>query len=190
MTPSVVVLVPWRTSPERAILCDRVMPFWASLGYRIDLVDDGGTEFSRAASLNVGARRAIEDVLILADADTLPDLDAIKVAIEASSDGALHTPYDVLMLGNAEGGYDRWDNSIGGLSVIARDAYAAVGGFDVRFRGWGFEDIEFAARCSRTLGPSVRHAGTAWSLYHTPSWRHGDAAYQRNRALLNEIAGM
>jgi hypothetical protein len=56
----------------------------------------------------------------------------------------------------------------GGIVVLSRDAYDAVGGIDPRFVGWGGEDISFARALDTLAGPAFRMREPMWHLWHEP----------------------
>ncbi|MEX5636529.1 galactosyltransferase-related protein [Parafrankia sp. FMc2] len=59
----------------------------------------------------------------------------------------------------------------GGLFVIRRSSWLAVGGFDARFCGWGGEDEAFGRAADALLGDAVRLSGVLWHLWHLPQPR-------------------
>lgn len=60
----------------------------------------------------------------------------------------------------------------GGSFALRAERFNAAGGFDERFVGWGFEDMEFAQRLLRLEGP-IDFCLDAWSenQIHEQSWR-------------------
>jgi hypothetical protein len=53
----------------------------------------------------------------------------------------------------------------GGLLVVTRAAFDAVGGYDESYQGWGYEDSDMNLRLLRTVGWD-RLPGWAWHLWH------------------------
>lgn len=68
------------------------------------------------------------------------------------------------------------------FALQARD-YAALGGFDERFEGWGFEDFDFGARAVNA-GLKLDFSLDVWAeaLPHPRAWREADK--DRNRPLI------
>lgn len=167
------------------------------------LVDSPG-EFSRAAARNEAVRQAASDVVVLCDADTLPEPEPLRDAVAgAAGDGRLHLPYTRFRGLSPEGtlavyarGVDPLDapvedesmRPIGGVWVIRADAWWAAGGMDERFRRWGFEDDAFWAAAGCLLGAPVRHEGTITHLHHASAADTRTQAYRANRARYQQYA--
>lgn len=183
---SVAVVIPWRPgTPERNAHHERVRAHLAGLlpdAIHLD-VDSGHTPFSRAGSRNEGIRQAVAagaDVVVICDADTLPEREPLSVAIEAAMDGVLHLPYSwyrglsrdgtQAYLAGAQAADCPTDLAhewaTGGVLVIQPSAWWQAGGMDERFTGWGFEDAAYRIAADALLGPSVRHQGTITHLWH------------------------
>ncbi len=162
------------------------------------LVVDVDGDFSRARVRNEAVRRAGEGVVVLCDADTLPEADALRDAIDgAALDGRLHLPYTRYRALSPEGtlavyarGVDPMDapvedesrRPIGGVWVISVDAYWQAGGMDEEFKGWGFEDDSFFVAANCLLGETVRHEGTITHLHHKSAANLRSLSYRANRA--------
>ena len=138
---------------------------------------------------NEAARQAIAEdatVLFFADADTwVPIQQMILAAIRAQETGKLTHAFEAYVrLGSNEtkrGQASRASDTrtlarlgrrqvghMSGASAISVGLWQALGGYDERFIGWGFEDRAFdmAAGC---LGGGVeRISGTAIHWYHVP----------------------
>jgi hypothetical protein len=56
----------------------------------------------------------------------------------------------------------------GGIVVIRRVDYDAIGGIPQAFVGWGSEDRALGLLCEKLLGPCARGAGELIHLYHFP----------------------
>jgi GT2 family glycosyltransferase len=75
----------------------------------------------------------------------------------------------------------------GGVFLIARAAFAQLGGWDERFRGWGGEDDAMSYRIQRAHLPAIElDARPAVHLAHPrpPAATSGQPHYAANRALL------
>lgn len=194
-----VVLVPWRPgSPIREQNWEWTRPHLLSLGYPLFLGDVPGP-WARAAACNEAARRAGDwGVAVIADADTIPEPDAIARAVVLAEEtrGAIR-PHDRLWnLNRAQSRIvgRRGTRAIrlterspkllgGGLLIVSRAAWEKVGGYDERFVGWGHED---SALHTSLLAEAHwdRIEGQAWHLWHprdaldTPE-RHRNAQMMR-----------
>src|SRR5690606_25078590 len=137
--------------------------------------------FSRAGSRNKGVREAANDIVVVCDADSIPQERPILEAIESAYDNRLHLPYTHFLSLSREhsakvlkngarplAGKPQFvsTNSVGGVLVMTKEAYFAVGGQDEGFEGWGGEDVAFAFACDVLLGPYVRHTGLLSVLWH------------------------
>lgn len=196
-----VVCVPWRGGEaQREANWAATLPFLEGLGYRIYTGDSQGA-WSRAGACNAAAAAAgAWDVAIFADADTIPERVVIRRAVDIARrrEGAVR-PHDHLWRLTRVGsrmllrrGIERFSPSLasgtfpgGGLLVVSRRAFEAVGGFDERFVGWGHEDSALGIAL-------VRHAsweripGNAYHLWHPPASTR-TPEYRRNRMLLRQL---
>ncbi|MET0163226.1 MAG: hypothetical protein ABW204_11275, partial [Microbacteriaceae bacterium] len=84
-----------------------------------------------------------------------------------------------------------------GVYVATPETWAAHGGQDERFRGWGFEDAAWYLAHETLLGePPVRHPGRVYALHHVAEQRAGvqyDAnaeRMERYRAAAGDRAAM
>jgi predicted glycosyltransferase involved in capsule biosynthesis len=216
------IIIPWRTdSGPREELMRRVVNRWTFMfGTSVDvwLCDSGAEEFNRSASRNAGAERAHGDVLVFADADTfIPFKHQLITAIDIVSrrGGWAHpfTWYHALKEEPTEALKAKLDSAEGrdipiptniptefcmkswaGILVIGRSNFEAVGGYDERFQGWGYEDTAFKVACDTLIGAAVRVQGDVYHLWHpapiSETWDQPWAA-QNNRILdrYNSLAG-
>lgn len=76
-----------------------------------------------------------------------------------------------------------------GPTLVSREAFDRVGGFDERFEGWGGEDQVFRYRLEKLVGPGIRPAdrsAACYSLWH-PNGTHRDPEREvHNRALRDQ----
>jgi hypothetical protein len=203
--PSVAVIVPWRGGNPYRERHHRVVRehLRAMLPDALHLDADSGHQiFSRAGSRNHGVRQARArgaDVVVLVDADTLPESEPLFAAIDqATADGLLHLPYtryrsltrngtrNHLRRGvpaiDCEADHDhKW--ATGGVLAITPTAWVQAGGMDERFTGWGFEDVAFRAACDTLLGDTVKHEGTITHLWHPAETALGSPQHVANAAL-------
>lgn len=182
------VIIPWRADPDgaREHLLHYVAGWWGSrFDCRPLFCDVGGEGFNRAASRNAGARAATADLLVFADADTVPHRPAVATAAQMVSQrgGAVYphneylnlTVYETarVLAGDAELRIDleadhRIANSPGGCVVVAREAFEAVGGYDETFGDvWGGEDNAFMLALEQ-LSTVCRVIAPIFHLWHPP----------------------
>lgn len=201
----VVVLVPRRPDPWR----DRLWRYVRSgLVRDVDWpIFEGLSEsgpFNRAAAINSAARRPWRIAVIL-DADTVIDPARLRAGVNAARKGVLVLPHDrfrsltrrstgQVLSGRIlpEDGQVRWvrPETKSSCLCIGRDLWEEVGGFDERFRGWGFEDAAFYAAC-RQLAGVQRIGGPVHHLWHprSPEKDPRSADYARNRELAERYKG-
>jgi hypothetical protein len=198
----VAAVIPWRGGqPDRERHHQTVRAHLRDLlpdAWHID-ADSGHQPFSRAGSRNHGVRLAQDvgaEVVVLCDADTLPEREPLLAAINAAHDGRLHLPYTLfrgltpngtrMFLGGTPGDAceveleTTW--STGGVMVIQPLAWWAMGGMDETFVGWGMEDTAARIACDALLGPTVKHAGTIYHLWHPSEIDPSSPLYQANLA--------
>lgn len=198
----VACVIPWRGGqPDRERHHETVRAHLRTLlpdAWHID-ADSGHQPFSRAGSRNQGVRLAQDvgaDVVVLCDADTLPESEPLQASIDSAHDGLLHLPYTVfkgftpngtrLYLGGTPPEAceveleSTW--STGGVMVIEPSAWWRMGGMDERFQSWGMEDTAARVACDAILGPTVRHEGTIYHLWHPSEIDPTSESYQANLA--------
>lgn len=200
---TVAVVIPWRPgTSERNAHHEYVRAHLRQLlpdAIHLD-VDSGHTPFSRAGSRNEGVRLAQiagADVVVICDADTLPESEPLHAAIETATDGRLHLPYTWYrglsqrgtidyLAGTAAAGCPvdlehEW--ATGGVLVIQPASWWAMGGMDERMIGWGFEDAAARICADALLGPTIRHNGTITHLWHPSEVGHGSPQHVANGQL-------
>lgn len=166
-------------------------------------VDTAHQVFNRAAARNECVKRAGDGVVVIADADIIPNREALLSAIAAARAGGFHLGYDyyrALMRESTErllarGGdpsklpvsHDSTD-STAGIIVIRTDEWWRAGGMDERFYGWGWEDSAFACQVRTFLGPLTWHKGTVHHLWHPSEVRVKSESYQKNKQLYEKYA--
>jgi len=138
-------------------------------------------DWSRGAARNAGALTAQTPVVVFNDADTIVSKEQIERAahIAYTSDGLVYA-YDLyLRLTEASseammrGEQPHWpipeDEFVNapsmGCAAISLACFRELGGFDEQFRGWGYEDVDFAWRAGERW-PVRRVPGPAFHLWH------------------------
>lgn len=172
-----VVCIPWRPAPGREAPFERVTRFWEHHGFTVVTGDSSGESFSLCEARN-NAVRASDDapVVIVADADTIPDIGSVFEAVRTVQAGEVVWPFERYrhIPPDAVGESDlhavrpdqEYRGSLGGLFVCLRETYWDFGGMDERFHPrWGYEDNAFHAVAS-TLGTVRRLPGCIYSFNH------------------------
>jgi len=174
---NVAVAVPWRDrgDPTRRGHHDRVHAWFADAlpGAEVFDVDAPGEKWSLAAARNAGVRLAHTDVVVVCDADNVPEHGVLLDAVDAcQDDGLVHLPYTLFRNGTFV-----WDGSWGGCYVCTPEAWWLAGGQDERFTGWGCEDHAMIYAHSTLLGHRlVRHDGVLTHFPH-PAPRERDPGH-------------
>ncbi len=197
------VLVPWRPQPSRIEAFEALTAWYARHlpDAVIRTVDSDDELFNLSACRNI-AIASVEDeneVVIINDADTVPELEPLLAAIEAAATSNLvHLPYDryhwlgregtAQFLAGAEPADCAYELVIGarsGVYVTTPKTWWSHGGQDERFRGWGFEDAAWYVAHETLLGEAPRrHAGAVYALHHETQLREGPQ-YDLNAALMD-----
>lgn len=204
----VTVIVPWRPQPSRVPAFDVVVAWYRRhVPEAVIRPVDGGREeaFNLARSRNRGIASVTnpDDVVVVTDADTVPEIEPLRAALAAAAgSGLVHLPYtEYRWLGRvgtaqftAGAPAETCDHTIvrnacSGVYVTTPATWWRHGGQDERFRGWGFEDTAwFTAHVALLGGEPVRHPGRVYALDHEPQTRQG-ALFEANEALMRRYSG-
>lgn len=185
---NVAVIVPWRSGgcPHREAAWKYVRRMWADRDLLVLPADDGGTPFSRACSINLAhdslARTVDPDVYVIADADVIvPEQQAFDAIDMAAAEPGLVVAFDRYCYLTEYGTHlaltgerRRWwkhlqftlQQTVSSCVAVSRETWDAAGGFDPRFRAWGFEDVQFEVACATLAGPTRWVHGNAHHLCH------------------------
>lgn len=204
----VTVVLPWRPQPSR-VEAFEVVDAWYRANLpeaRIVTVDTDDVAFTLARCRNIGVAGADDDVVVIGDADTLPEIGPLLEAIDAArTSGLVHLPYtEYRWLGRGGTAAFRAGTALddcefelvrgacSGVYVTTPATWQSHGGQDERFRGWGFEDAAWYLAHETLLGsPPIRHEGRVFALHHTAEVRKGPN-YDANAALMQryrDVAG-
>lgn len=198
----VTVVIPWRPHPSR------LWGYAATLDWyrrnlplaRLISIDSADETFTLARCRNLGVDSAEGDVVIINDADTLPELDPLLHAImEARTDGSVHLPYTAYHwlgpVGTAEFAsgtpletcdFELVHAACSGVYVTTPATWHSHGGQDERFTGWGYEDAAWYLAHETLLGsPPRRHPGHVYALNHDVQVRAGDH-FEANGMLMQQ----
>lgn len=200
---NVAVVIPWRGGqPAREyhhrIVREHLYSIYPD-AHHLD-ADTGHQLFNRAASRNAGVRLAEQagaDVVILCDADTLPQPGPLAEAVSSADDGRLHLPYTYYRGLSEQGTRDHLAGGFpeecetelahewatGGCMVVTPNAWWQAGGMDERFIGFGHEDVAYRIAADTLLGPTVKHPGTIVHLWHPKSMGLGTPQHTANGQL-------
>jgi hypothetical protein len=176
-----VVLVPWRGGDFRR------EKSWAIVRSYLEQYDwpiytgDSPGAWSRAQAVNAAADAAGDwDVALINDGDTVGQRHVIvEAAVKALDTKGGIRPHNRLWMLSSEQSSDFASfgpegtivniktklNPGGGLMVVSRAAWDAVGGYDDAFQEWGHEDSHFNTRLL-ALAYWDMIEGTAWHLWH------------------------
>jgi GT2 family glycosyltransferase len=107
-------------------------------------------------------------VLVFNDADSIiPHRQILEAVHQASVAPGLVYAYDLYLRLDEAGRVEQelFAPPSMGCAAISRDSFWEAGGFDQRFVGWGYEDVEFAQRCA-SRWPVRRVSGVLEHLWH------------------------
>ncbi len=198
------VLIPWRPQPTRVPAFDTVVAWYRAEFGDVDIrtVDSEDEVFNlaRCRNLGIGLVGNPDQVVIINDADTIPERDALIAAVHgAATSGRVHLPYDEYRWLGA-GGTAQVDAGVpldeadfapvpgacSGVYVTTPATWWSHGGQDETFRGWGFEDAAWYVAHGTLLGEApVRHPGRVYALHHEAAERVGEQ-YDANARLMDE----
>lgn len=187
---------PWRETADRREAFEVTKEKVLSLYFFDDVytVDSGHRSFNRAASRNVAAEHSLGkcDVIVLCDADSIPEKHALLAAIDSAHDGLMHFPFDIawylgskslerIKLGqNLEQLKSRIIDkcpSEGGIWVCKPETWFAAGGMDDRLKYWGCDDRAFLAASRTLVGMPVKHQGVLLCLPHNRPHDSGEEVW-------------
>lgn len=184
------VLIPYREDGgRRDQIFEWILDRYAALMPDADIcigMDRKNHEFNRSAARNDAFEQADRRFLLIADADTIPEPDAITEGIQMILNGApwvipYGTYYNLseeksneILRSEPESAIVFEDkdcehiiNSTAGMLLMERSVFAWMGGYDERFIGWGYEDNAFQVALDTLLGPHQRvESGRAIHLWH------------------------
>lgn len=186
------VIIPWRAQPSRIGALDAVTGWYRAEFPVVDirLIDSGDDVFNLAQSRNLGVASASDPdaVVVVNDADTIPESASLRAAIAAASrSGLVHLPYSEYRwlgaAGMAQFGaglpiekcvFDLVRGACSGVYVTTPRSWLRHGGQDERFRGWGYEDAAWYLAHETLLGEVPRrHPGRVFALHHVAEPRSG-----------------
>ena len=185
MKMKTVLVIPWKPTPSREKPLQAVLSWYKTNLPDIEIVFANASDdiWLPSASRNMGvkkAQKALADVVIINDADTIPEVLPLLQAIEqCQRDKLIHLPYTYCKYYNMEESekyYSGTDinllkrsvhDSNGGIWVFTPETWWSLGGMDEKFTQWGKEDtaLEIAHKVIKNT-KFVRHDGFIYSLGH------------------------
>ena len=199
---NVGVIIPWREQPDRTYAFD-ILYKWYEDNLpmaKIFTVDDGKNPFCLAGCRNLGVRLAQEDgcnVVVINDADTIPEIDPLLVAINS----AFHHPYvylpyteyhSLMSIGTIDYLNGKPLNecrhlvvpgACSGVYVTSPSTWWSHYGQDERFKGWGFEDAAWWSAHKVLLGKEPQRVdGNVYAFHHVSQEKRGEN-YTNNATL-------
>lgn len=195
----IAITIPWRSTKEREYP-KKVVEDWYKLKFpehHICFVDNKEyVDFNRAATRNLCVKNHLDyDVIIINDADTIPDYKGLTNAIEhCQYSGRVHLPYDKYY-SLTEKGVEEFKegkrinfceskiihNAISGVLVLSPDTWEKHNGQDENFLGWGFEDAAWYMAHTTLIGKPVNHFGSIYSFPQKGNKKNTDQYYENGK---------
>jgi GT2 family glycosyltransferase len=214
ISKGVSVVIPFRPDgAERDLACEWVVRRYAALHPDWEVVlgqDSSNGAWCKGAAINAGLQRATGATLVIADADVFTKPAALVEAVRLVEhrEAQWVVPHRLVKrLNNHASRATVWSDpgraevapqeafarrpyqgyAGGGVVVVTRSDYVAVGGVPRQFVGWGAEDECLAVILDTILGPHTRLDADLWHLWHSPVRRMHRTQYTENRVLLQHM---
>lgn len=182
------VWIPWRPQPSRVQAANYVIAWWENHGFTVHLIDTPHETFNLAACRNKAVQQAASHVIVIADADTLPEPLSLAEAILAASDehGTVlpYTEYRSLRASGSEQAYSgatlsacdhiTIPDACSGIYVTTKAGWGKHHGQDENFQGWGCEDAAWWITHETIIGEPHRIHGTVYALTHESQDKTGN----------------
>lgn len=212
--PSVSVVVPWRAQPDRQRGWDWLKRWYQTHhpDWEIVEADCPTKEWNKPTAVNLGVQQARGDVVIVADADVMPAKDILATATrhalatswvvphgkvhrlrrQVTADLRAQDPATVTKIPTGPLVRPAYNGMVGGgLLVISKKNFLAMGGFDPGFKLWGSEDTCFGIAADTLLGKHLRYTHIPLiHLWHVPGSSVVNPYYSANtrRKRLYQVA--
>lgn len=198
------VLIPFRPDhPSRVRSFHWILQFYRELLPDAEIcVGTCKTQlFSKSRAINQAAKQATRDIFVIADADMFYDPHIIKQAVNLLDRAAWVIPYKQVLdisenstkqLLAAKPHWpvkmhlevkQRTPRTVGGINVVPRKHFEAVGGWDERFVGWGGADDAFFCALETMCGRHKRLDHFIYHLWHKPLKAKSNPNYAYNYSL-------
>lgn len=209
----VSVIVPYRSdSGLREEIWTWLSKRWKDVypDFELCVADSESEEFSRSEARNNAFADSTGDIVIIADADSIPTTRTLLACVDAVSKDSdvwavAHDKYFMLNEEATVGVMAQPASlqisppptsmllrppfvSYAGMLVMHRNSYEEVGGYDERFKGWGLEDWAFRVSLDTLKQPLQRTPGALLHMYHGPpnGKTFGTPPNQYNQTLYKE----
>ena len=173
------VCSPWRATPDRLLGRTKAQEWWQSHGFTVVEADsDPSKPFLCNQARNNAVKQTSDDVIVLADGDTIPhSILQITAAVDlcANDEADIVWPFNIYRhipdtaedYPNAEIIAEYRHGSPGGIIVFRRDAYWSINGYDEKFTpgAWAWDDTAFMY-AAQTLLRTRRIPGLVYSFDH------------------------
>lgn len=184
------ITVPYRSTPSREPLF-QALSGWYKENLDVDVcafdapqvIDDVSKHlrfFNLAAARNLCVKESATRIVVINDADTIPDKNALLQAIQyVSSTGETCLPFSryniVPYLATREflqgqpidqRRYKVHDPAFGGIIVTTKTMWNQHNGQDERMFGWGYEDTAWQIAHETLIGKIHRMDGDVYALSH------------------------
>jgi hypothetical protein len=203
----IAVVIPWREQPSRIPGYNEVRKWYAENlpEAKVYTCDHPSEVWLMSASRNDGVRAAEADgadVIVMSDADTIPEKASLMKAIEgAYQDNLMHLPYTEYraLLANGNEMYFKGQRPLerapkklvkgacSGVNVFTPATWWSLGGNDEKFKQWGYEDTAMLRAHYVIKGTDyVRHKGIVYSFNHKEQPKVGNTNYFNNQKIYDE----
>jgi hypothetical protein len=200
------VVIPWREQPSRVKAFNAVVS-WYNKNMpesKLYFPNHPGDVWLPSATRNDGVRMAEKDgcdVIVMNDADTIPNLNALKEAIlEAAEDEFIHIGYTKFSYLTKQGSDDFFSGRAAalceqhvhpyvnfGVNIFKPSSWWSIGGQDEKFKQWGSEDTAMGIAHKILKGREfISHRGFAFALNHEKQPQAGNKNFENNNVLFDK----
>jgi lipopolysaccharide biosynthesis glycosyltransferase len=162
--------------------------------------------FNRSRAINLAAQQATRDIFVIADGDIFYEPEVIRDSIEYLKTAPWVIPFRKIIrlseknsrsliaavptwpleITDFEIHHASETSHVGGLNIITREHFVAVGGFDERFKGWGGEDDAFSCAVNTMCGQYKRLDHAIYHLWH-PAFAYDSNPNGNNNLMVREL---
>lgn len=184
------VAIPYRPTPSRAPLFDALAKWYEkNMGVDVKPIDapiinhakyDQTRFFNTAAARNKCVRDSPTEIVVINDADTIPDLQALHEGLEyVKSTGLACIPYTRYNQVSIDDTIDYlqgepinknrcsiYAGAVGGIVITTKSTWDRHNGQDERMFGWGYQDTAWHLSYDTLIGTINRTDGDIYALAH------------------------